>query len=45
MLNCRSQAQTKVLVADLGGGTLDFQCLTINGLDPLRTEETIPGIG
>ena len=40
-----SQVGTKVLIADLGGGTLDFQCLKIVQLDPLKTEEACKGEG
>lgn len=34
-----------VLIADLGGGTLDFQALKLNTLDPLKTEEACEGSG
>lgn len=35
-----------VLICDLGGGTLDFQVLTVTSITPrLETEETIPGMG
>lgn len=39
------QKKPNVLIADLGGGTLDFQCLTVESVNPLKLEETIPGIG
>lgn len=40
------QVQKNLLLCDLGGGTLDFQVLTITKIRPhLETEETIPGIG
>ena len=34
-----------VLIADLGGGTLDIQVLKILSLDPLKTEEACEGSG
>lgn len=40
------KVQMNVLMCDLGGGTLDFQVLTITKIKPqLETEEAIPGIG
>lgn len=40
-----NQVGTNMLVADLGGGTLDFQCLKIQSLEPLKTEEACSGSG
>lgn len=34
-----------VLLADLGGGTQDYQCLTIESLNPVRTTHAITGDG
>lgn len=40
------QVGKNLVICDLGGGTLDFQVLTIKKLEPhLETEETIPGVG
>jgi hypothetical protein len=35
----RAQANSGFIVADMGGGTLDFSAYKMTGLQPLRVEE------
>ena len=35
-------SQRGFIIADLGGGTLDFSAYSVQGLSPLRVEETAP---